>query len=484
MAIGALDLDGDSAVKDGRGWAMRRGHCKRLRGDQGRESQRGRAAFARSVNRSSKGHNKSARIALGTLALGRRRDRRAPDGGMLLRSVADEQLTTEDCLPWFEWATEADVSASCANSLCEGHGDEGGDSSTASVCSADAAGSATTSDWELVEPPRPRLERSASAPVTAREVGAAEASRRRALVPLRAWSPVALASARVAQPRPHGCARCQRWLLAVELAEHAATMAGARESPATPLRQHRLRQKDTRARTPSTPFDRLRQEFLKEHGESLRSRLGTCLGLDPQNVKLANAPVCEDPVTRFMGAKARLKDCRMLPVYHGTDPKNFQSIFSRGLLIPGKANGLRVENGSAHGLGIYTAVLDNPWLSHSYCRGGGVLLVCACLEGGKNSDAHLKRVGGALVIFDPDRVIPMLVAHDPYRTTDPLARRAVHVPTNYAPRGAPPEPPERAGAARAALRLARAAARRAAATAAAPGLPAHYARRAAQRRRT
>lgn len=43
-----IDVDD---MKDGRGWAMRGGNCKRLRGEKGRESIRGRAAFARSVNK-------------------------------------------------------------------------------------------------------------------------------------------------------------------------------------------------------------------------------------------------------------------------------------------------------------------------------------------------------------------------------------------------------------------------------------------------
>ncbi|CAK0834017.1 unnamed protein product, partial [Prorocentrum cordatum] len=463
MAVGARDRDGDNAIKDGRGWAMRRGHCRRLRGDLGRESQRGRATFARSLNRCCRRHSRSARDGPGRL-----RERRALSSAVLLRCVGDWQLAEEEYPPWSEESTDA----GCAYSLCGGG--EGGDASAASVCSVvDSADSATTGDWELVEPPQPRLERSASAPVTAREFGAAEASRNRALVPLRAWRRVSLTNAQVT--RSHGRARCWRWLLAVELTEHIAALASARKSSATPLRQRRFLREDRLAQTLRTPFDCLRLQFLDEHGQALRTRIGQHLGVHPQMVKLTNAPVGPDPVARFMDAKARLKDCKLLPVYHGTDSRNFQSIFSRGLLIPGRGNELRVAHGSVHGRGIYTAVLENPGRSFSYSGESRSLLVCACLEGGRNSDVHLKRVFGTIVVFDPDRVVPMFVAHDPYRSAP-----------GCAPRGDPPPPPERAGAARAARRRARAAARRAvaAAAAAAPRLRAHCARRAARRRRT
>ncbi|CAK0896091.1 unnamed protein product, partial [Prorocentrum cordatum] len=401
MADGALDLDGEDAVMDGRGWAMRRGHCKRLRADKGRESQRGRAAFARSVNRRSRG-NKSADVASD-----RRRDRRAVLAALRAEAVG-EQLAGEDGPSWLERAREERATASCADSLCGGHGDEADGASSAAWSAA--------SGWELVEALQPRLGRSASAPATPCEVGAAEAEHHCALVPLCAGRLAALAGAWAAESR--GRPRCWRWLLAVELAERTAAAAGAAVArpAAAPLRRRRQRPREERR--VATPFDRLRQEFLHQHGPALRSKLGSCFGLGPENVQLAPAPVGSDPVNRFLDAKKRMTSCNMLPVYHGTDPTNFESIFKRGLLIPGKGNDLRVVNGSAHGLGIYTGMLEHPWLSMSYSKERR-LLVCACLDGG--ASPPLKRGSGALVIFNADLVIPMFVACDPRVIPDPFS---------------------------------------------------------------
>merc|ERR1719401_1832998 len=106
-------------------------------------------------------------------------------------------------------------------------------------------------------------------------------------------------------------------------------------------------------------------------------------------------PMHKGPVSRFMWAKGRLEGSTVVPVYHGTNPSNLASIFHRGLLIPGKDNDLRVVNGSAFGLGIYTAPLSNPWLSHGY-SGKKLLLLCACLQGGKGSRKdHLRHTGGS-----------------------------------------------------------------------------------------
>ena len=40
--------------------------------------------------------------------------------------------------------------------------------------------------------------------------------------------------------------------------------------------------------------------------------------------------------------------------YHGTRQANIPSILGTGLKVPGNESGVRVANGSAHGVGIYT----------------------------------------------------------------------------------------------------------------------------------
>jgi hypothetical protein len=42
--------------------------------------------------------------------------------------------------------------------------------------------------------------------------------------------------------------------------------------------------------------------------------------------------------------------------YHGTKVANIPSILSTGLKVPGQKSGVRVANGSAHGVGIYTGM--------------------------------------------------------------------------------------------------------------------------------
>ena len=42
--------------------------------------------------------------------------------------------------------------------------------------------------------------------------------------------------------------------------------------------------------------------------------------------------------------------------YHGTRVQNIPSILSTGLKVPGQQSGVRVANGSAHGVGIYTGM--------------------------------------------------------------------------------------------------------------------------------
>lgn len=51
--------------------------------------------------------------------------------------------------------------------------------------------------------------------------------------------------------------------------------------------------------------------------------------------------------------------------------------------MPGHTSGVRVANGSAHGVGVYTARMENPSLSLGFardCRGYKKLLVCGVLD--------------------------------------------------------------------------------------------------------
>ena len=71
-----------------------------------------------------------------------------------------------------------------------------------------------------------------------------------------------------------------------------------------------------------------------------------------------------------MGVEPRL-------AFHGTDGANHASIFEKGLIVPGR-EGVSVANGSAHGVGIYTA--KEPGLSFSFTRGTNKMLLCGVID--------------------------------------------------------------------------------------------------------
>jgi hypothetical protein len=65
--------------------------------------------------------------------------------------------------------------------------------------------------------------------------------------------------------------------------------------------------------------------------------------------------------------------------YHGTAIENLPSILQQGLRVPGNG-GVRVVNGAAHGVGIYTASMGHADLSQGFVRGGNSMLVCGIID--------------------------------------------------------------------------------------------------------
>lgn len=125
----------------------------------------------------------------------------------------------------------------------------------------------------------------------------------------------------------------------------------------------------------------------------------------------------DDVQQRFLDAHACLKG-ELKAAYHGTNISSLPSIYKDGLLIPGQSNGVRVVNGSVHGLGIYTAKVCNPRLSWSYCRAPTEMekkiLVCGVLDDASTHSVQVSResqnvrhAGDAMVIFDHRRVAPL-----------------------------------------------------------------------------
>jgi len=132
--------------------------------------------------------------------------------------------------------------------------------------------------------------------------------------------------------------------------------------------------------------------------------------------------------------------------YHGTKSKNYEGIARRGLLVPsakkkGPGSGVRVTNGSAHGVGVYTATFGHADLSRGFSDTGAVF-VCAICDTSylnqfepdaevtdpirvstktlantqkKGLDVHrassqVLHVGDAMVIYDQHFVVPLFLA--------------------------------------------------------------------------
>jgi hypothetical protein len=234
---------------------------------------------------------------------------------------------------------------------------------------------------------------------------------------------------------------------------------------------------------PATPFQLLQREFLKEHGKELQSKLSPVFNLTSGAIRFTPAPMGQEPARRFMESRNQISESRLVPVYHGTNVQNYDSIFKSGLLIPGRGNSLRVVNGSAYGVGIYTAPVSNPSLSMSYARGDRRLLVCAYLEGKADAKERvaIHAPSSAIVIFKPDRVIPLFVASNPNTPQQPNC--ALPRPPAPPRLRTPPEPPVLIGAERRALKKARALKRPRPSEVALAPLAAHYSRRAMAKRR-
>jgi len=168
-------------------------------------------------------------------------------------------------------------------------------------------------------------------------------------------------------------------------------------------------------------FCAIQAEFLRQHGSVVLAALRSCF---QEPIELRHAPLSAEVRMRFeMAFAANRCFSRLVPAFHGTNSKLHESIFEQGLLIPGRGNSLRVLHGSAHGLGIYTATVNNPCLSAGFCSAPR-MLVCGVIDdttrdhGSYYMGSHtvsresemIRHVGCAMVVFDPCRVAPLFEA--------------------------------------------------------------------------
>eukprot|EP00439_Symbiodinium_sp_Y106_P060349 s2592_g8.t3 len=168
----------------------------------------------------------------------------------------------------------------------------------------------------------------------------------------------------------------------------------------------------------SRGFQRLQDDFLRTHGHQIKEQLSSVFQ-GPISIK--HAEVGRPAQERFMDAMS--EGYPLLPAFHGSQAENYASICSRGLLIPGRDNELKVVHGSVHGRGIYTAGLQNPRLSAGFCT-DPKMLVCGVLDDSQHLAASrtlgnhqlkaesqaIKHVGDAIVVFDERRVVPLFQA--------------------------------------------------------------------------
>jgi hypothetical protein len=168
-------------------------------------------------------------------------------------------------------------------------------------------------------------------------------------------------------------------------------------------------------------FEALRHEFLERHAATIKANLSA---KSNGPLKLRATPVSREVQNRFIEECADTRGGEVVPAYHGSQAQNYDSICERGLLIPGRGNELAIVNGAAHGRGIYTARVDAPSLSMTFCTEPR-LLVCGVLDDslelmpeqescgrfavGAQSQS-IKHVGDAIVVFNDRRVIPLFEA--------------------------------------------------------------------------
>ena len=151
-------------------------------------------------------------------------------------------------------------------------------------------------------------------------------------------------------------------------------------------------------------FEKFRSSFFYTHGDQF---LGQLQRLYQPGWHLRAAPVGESARKRFLETFEEKKD-KLMMVFHGTDSTFLHSIYHNGLLVPGKNNGVRVVNGTAHGRGVYAAKSNFASISWSYSRGEEKpMLVCAALDG---PSEEVKRLPNFFVFYHSHYVLPLFEA--------------------------------------------------------------------------
>jgi hypothetical protein len=176
---------------------------------------------------------------------------------------------------------------------------------------------------------------------------------------------------------------------------------------------------------PHHTFEHHRQCFFRAGMPAILRSMHTC-GYIAKNVALFR--VAPDVQAQFTTSANELQNRGRLVhklAFHGTSSGNLASIRDHGLVVPEPNSAMpppstwkapvdpssspgsirvRVANGSALGVGIYTS--EQFSTSISYCRGHTQMLVCGVLSGHPSVTAH---AGGTIVCFENSLVCPMFV---------------------------------------------------------------------------
>lgn len=209
---------------------------------------------------------------------------------------------------------------------------------------------------------------------------------------------------------PH---HCERWKMAQEVKRLAEANypVKRRSRPRSPLSFFDL--------TESSCLEDLQKCFWHNFEDQIRLQLKQIWKSDPW---ISEVPLSSLVTSQFLKHLTITKQtARVLPCYHGTWARYHQSIFENGFLIPGPDNGVTVRNGSANGLGIYTARVESPWLSSSFLCSDKRLLLCAVISDVSLPDPWVPETKfamsgqvlhhyDAVVVFNPVLVVPLLQA--------------------------------------------------------------------------
>ena len=198
----------------------------------------------------------------------------------------------------------------------------------------------------------------------------------------------------------------------VSMKQHrAANPAAVAAAPLTQARSQAAEAKTVRM-AGACDFDSFRYLFWQRYAPLIQTAMpGAVAG-----VRLA--PMGQEARQRFMDRMQSLasSDSDIPLVYHGTRLANMDSICRRGLLVPGRGNGVTVAHGSALGVGIYTCQeASYPYGFASPTT--STIFVCAALtKGAKGPSAETHNAlsgavvsGNVVVLMDEARVCPLFL---------------------------------------------------------------------------